>query len=155
MIDRSLGKASAKAPNLKLAFSLNGRPVLVDRIETFVVPHGIVAKTEIERCVSALERIMHQKGEDGREIERVIRKLVTSEKLDLASLCDFLDTALMFSDKLSRPVLWIEAISDHISTREASHSRRSLRAFQLFEEARSSQGTDREQILIKSLESGV
>ncbi|HSB46589.1 MAG TPA: hypothetical protein VLD37_01140 [Candidatus Bilamarchaeum sp.] len=147
-------KARAQPPSMTLSFSLNGQTVLVDRIESFDFAHGIVAKIETERCIRSLTHALQRKGEDSREIERVIRKLVSSDRLDLSSICDFLDTALMFADRLDKPVQWIELISSRTAM-ETTHSQRSMRSFQLFEEARTSQGTPREQILIKSLESGI
>jgi hypothetical protein len=148
-LDKAQSKSSDK---LTLRMDITGTPVMVDRIEQMRVPHTFIAKTQIERSIGILAKQLREKGEKETEVERVITKLVSNSDINLAFLCDFFDTASMYAERLQNPVEWIERIADHVAPQRISLSRSSLRAYQLFEEARSSQGTDREQILIKTLE---
>lgn len=153
---RDLGKAPARANDrMTLKVDITGSPVMIDRIETLAFPHSFIAKTQLERSIGILARQLREQGEDAKAVERVFMKLVSDEKMDLAFLCDFLDTASLFAERLRSPVAWIERIADSVATLQLPIMRRSLRAFQLFEEARACQGTERERIFIKSLELGL
>jgi hypothetical protein len=143
-------RASAGS-RVTIALNITGREVLVDRLEAASPPHGIIAKVQIEGRARDLAACLRRKGVGDAEAESLIEGVLRNEKLDLSSLCDFLDTACIYSDSLRRPEAWIGPISSHVA-KIASPTRRSLEACRLFDEARSAQGTDRERILLRSLE---
>ncbi len=135
---------------IALPFGLAGREVMIDRLSDPAEPSALAAKAQIESSARSLAAAMRPKGEGEREIGRVLMAVVGNERFDFPSLCDFLDTSLLFAEKLDRPAKWIGLIAAHVAA-EGSGLRRSLRAYELFREAASAQGTEREEILVKSL----
>ncbi len=127
-----------------------GREVMIDRLSDPAEPSTLAAKAQIESSARSLAAAMRPKGEGESEISRVIMSIVGDESFDFPSLCDFLDTSLLFAEKLDRPAMWVGLIAAHVAG-EGSGLRRSLRAYELFREAESAQGTEREEILVKSL----
>ena len=124
---------------------------MVDTAEPQSAPYSIVAKAQIERCVSSLAIEMAKGGESPREIERALSKLLRSDA-GLPFICDILDTAAHYVEGMSNPASWLDRISSYVQKQEGTPVKRSLRASQLFEEARSAQGTERETVLIHQLE---
>ncbi|MFN7991031.1 MAG: hypothetical protein U0R44_02625 [Candidatus Micrarchaeia archaeon] len=151
MRDRSFAPEKTIS-RLTLAFHVGEQEVLIDRIEPFRLPHSLVAKIQIERSVGTLSEGLVRKGEDRNEVTRVLSDLVGDRKADLAFICDFLDTACHYIDRLERPAFWIGLIGGYSCRMSGGESKRSLAVMRLFEEARASQGTEREGILVRSLE---
>lgn len=135
---------------ITLPFGMAGREVMVDRISEAGEPSALAAKSQIESSARSLAAAMRPKGEGEREIGRVLMDVVGNESFDVPSLCDFLDTSLLFAEKLERPAMWVGLIAARVAA-ESPGLRRSLRAYELFREAESAQGTEREAILVKSL----
>lgn len=145
-----LGRAMAGS-RITLSFNITGREVLVDRIEAASPPYGLVAKVQIEGRARDLAASLSRKGVKGEDAESLLELVLRDERLDLSSLCDFLDTACMYADSLRRPELWIAPIASRVATMPGTTSR-SLEACRLFEEAKGAQGTEREGMLLRSLE---
>jgi hypothetical protein len=149
-MEKRIDRATAGS-RITLSLNVTGREVLVDRIDESAITFGLVAKVQIESRARDLASAMRHKGVSGQRAESVISLVLRNERFDLPAICDFLDTACIYSEKLSKPDLWVEKISHKVSLISSSMNR-SLEACRLFEEARSSQGTAREAIFLKTLE---
>lgn len=143
---RSLGKTpSHKENKVTLRFLVSRKEVLVEKPGFSHHAQTIVGGMEAGKRLSAMAKELVAKGEQPAEVERVLRHM--SDRMDLSLLVDFADTALSFLDKLRKPLFWIERIADHVSKSRSSP----LATFRLFSEAKDVQGTDAEQVLLRTM----
>ena len=138
MVERYLGKAPAvREEGLTLRFMVRNREVLVEKAGQ--------SPQSVEPGLSLVAESLLAQGEHPMEVERVLRRI--SERMDLPSLADFMDTASAFIERLERPLFWLDKISEHVAKSRSSP----LSTLRLFDEARCAQGTEAEPVLVRSL----